>query len=153
MTLHIHRLVVAATWLISFAHADSCTSSCAIEFAKCHAYQSTSMSGTAAYTQCRTEIDDGATKLINNGCVIGCTSTADMIALNTNDGLETTERSDLTTPQSSGLTTTLKNNDGTDSSKPCTPTKCDPVNQGRCDCSTDAGFTTYTFWINDNVQR
>ena len=34
--------------------------------------------------------------------------------------------------------------------KPTEPTECNELNQGRCECGdTNNGFTTYTFWQND----
>ena len=44
---------------------------------------------------------------------------------------------------------TALNTDGTDepAEKPDTPTLCTNSNKGRCECSAEAGFSTYTWWL------
>jgi len=62
-----------------------CTASCAKEFQRCHNHHNKGKGKTCAkaFDQCRGEIDKGDHRLVNAGCTKKCTSTDDMLKLET----------------------------------------------------------------------
>jgi hypothetical protein len=64
-----------------------CTASCAKEFQRCHNYHNNRKGKTCpeAFDQCRGEINQGHRRLAKAGCMKQCTSTDDMLKLETCD--------------------------------------------------------------------
>ena len=64
-----------------------CTASCAKEFQRCHNYHNNRQGKTCpeAFDQCRGEINQGHRRLAKAGCKKQCTSTDDMLELETCD--------------------------------------------------------------------
>lgn len=114
------QVFVLLCFLFAFNSAEKCSQECEREFVdSCMPYWCERGGSTeAAYDQCSTELEKHEGPLANV-CEEGCEATKEMQGATCGDD---------------------------PSDKPTEPTVCDSGNKGRCDCSSDEGFTTYTFW-------
>lgn len=148
----LKHLVYVACWGISFctfADANVCSSDCEDEFVcMCHPHQMQRSDAQGAYDACRSELD-AQTGPLAAVCTPGCVDTTRMTAVANEaascieSGEEEYEEGD---DADAGDATCAAANPPP-SEQPLVPTACTEANAGRCECSSETNFTTYTWWL------
>eukprot|EP00854_Cymbomonas_tetramitiformis_P014725 gene14725-17400_t len=135
----------------TFAHADVCSSECEDEFiCECHPFKMQESDAQGAYNACRSELDAQIGPL-STICTPGCQDTSQMTAVAdgaancAEEGSDEDENEEGDDDEAGSAACAAA--DPPPDEQPSVPTECTMANAGRCECSSETNFTTYTWWL------